>query len=229
MVAAQPAPAGRRPARPTSPARARRLDADDRRAQIVAGAVRYFAEVGFGGTTRDLARRLGITQALLYRYFASKAELVEAVFEQLFLGRLSPHWAAALHDAEVPLQERLCRFYAEYAAAIFTYEWIRIFMWAGLAGEKLNRRYLDRVARRLLRPIGAQVAASPGHRAPTMEDLWNLHGGIVYIGIRRFIYRLPTPADPAPAIAAAVARFLEGLRVPASAQPAARRALNRGR
>jgi AcrR family transcriptional regulator len=190
----------------------RRLSPDARREQIVAGAVSYFAEVGFSGTTRDLARRLGVTQALLYRYFASKSELVDAVFEQIYLGRLAPHWPGALRDRAVPLEARLRRFYAEYTTAIFTYEWLRIFMWAGLAGDRLNRRYLDHVAKRLLAPIGEEIAACPGHRAPTMEDLWNLHGGIAYIGIRRFIYRLPTPADPTPAIDAAIARFLHGLR-----------------
>jgi AcrR family transcriptional regulator len=193
----------------------RRLDPDVRREQIIAGAAGYFAEVGFGGTTRDLARRLGITQALLYRYFASKAELMDAVFEQVYLGRLASHWITELRDREMPLADRLCRFYAEYTAAIFSYEWMRIFMWAGLAGEKLNRRYLDRVAKRLLAPIGEEIAACPGYRAPQTEDLWNLHGGIVYIGIRRFIYRLPTPKDQRPAIARAVDRFLRGLRSPA--------------
>ena len=190
---------------------ARRLSPDARREQIIAGAVPYFAEVGFSGTTRDLARRIGVTQALLYRYFSSKADLVEAVFEHVFLGRLTPHWLAALRDRSVPLDDRLCRFYGEYTAAIFTYEWMRIFMWAGLAGDRLNRRYLDRIAKDLLAPIGEEIAASPGYHRPGIEDLWNLHGGIVYIGIRRFIYRLPTPSDPQPAIAAAVARFLRGL------------------
>ena len=45
-----------------------------------------------------------------------------------------------------------------------------------------------------------------------MEDLWNLHGSLVYLGIRRFIYRLPTPEDAREPIARAVARFLAGLR-----------------
>lgn len=190
----------------------RRLDADARREQILSGAVCYFAEVGFSGTTRELAARLGVTQALLYRYFASKAELVEAVFEHVFLGRLSPDWTQALRDRATPLPARLCRFYEAYTAAIFSAEWMRIFMWAGLAGDRLNRRYLERVASALLRPIGEEIAASPGYRAPELEDLWSLHGSIVYIGIRRFIYRLPTPDDPRPAIARAVARFLDGQR-----------------
>jgi hypothetical protein len=46
-----------------------------------------------------------------------------------------------------------------------------------------------------------------------MEDIWNLHGGIVYIGIRRHIYQVPTPEEPAQAIERAVDRFLHGYGV----------------
>jgi AcrR family transcriptional regulator len=190
----------------------RRLEPAARREQIIRAATAYFAEVGFGGTTRDLARRIGITQALLYRYFATKAELMEAVFGRVYLDRLAPHWPRDIRDRRIPIHDRLCRFYREYTAAIFTYDWMRIFMWAGLAGEKLNRRYLEHVGERLLEPLRQEITASGGHRAPTMEDMWSLHGSIVYLGIRRFIYGLPTPEDPAPGIEAAVTRFLDGLR-----------------
>ncbi len=191
-----------------APPTRRRLDPEARREQILCAAVAWFAEVGFAGTTRDLARRAGVTQALLYKYFASKAELTEAVFERVYLGRLDPRWIEEIRDRRVPLRERLCHFYRQYTAAIFTYEWMRIFMWAGLAGDALNRRYLGHVGDRLLAPMADEIAAARGGPRPAMEDMWNLHGGIVYIGIRRFIYRLPTPDDPQPAIEAAVARFL---------------------
>lgn len=201
--------------------RPRRLDPEARREQIITGAVCYFAEVGLGGTTRDLATRIGITQALLYRYFASKADLVEAVFERVFLGRLQPHWVVALRDRTVPLDARLCAFYREYTAAIFTYEWMRIFMWSGLAGEKLNLRYLSRLGDSLLRPMAEEIAAAGPYRAPDMEEIWALHGGIVYLGIRRFIYQLPTPEDAGPVIDRSVERFLTGL-LPLQAKRAAR-------
>jgi AcrR family transcriptional regulator len=191
---------------------ARRLGPAARREQIVGAAVCYFAEVGFGGTTRDLARRAGVTQALLYRYFASKSELVEAVFERVFLGRLAPHWITEIRDRGTPLEARIARFYRQYAGAIFTYEWLRIFMWAGLAGEKLNLRYLSHVGDSLLAPLREEIAAEGTHRTPDMEEMWALHGGIVYLGIRRFIYGLPTPDDVGPVIEQSVARFLAGLR-----------------
>jgi AcrR family transcriptional regulator len=198
--------------------RARRLEPEARREQILDAAVACIAEQGFGATTRELARRAGVTQALLYQYFASKQALTEAVYERIFLGRLDPQWMRDIRDRTIPMEQRLTRFYARYTHAIFTYEWMRIFMWSGLAGEGLNRRYLGTVEARLLRPLAEEITAEGRYGAPDMEAMWALHGGIVYIGIRRFIYDLTTPDDDAPVVAASVARFLDGLRAGACRQ-----------
>lgn len=193
----------------------RRLPPDERRAQIVSGAVRYFAEVGLDGNTRDLSKRLGITQSLIFNYFSTKADLIEAVYQAVYLGRLSPEWPRLITDRRRSLRDRTVTFYIEYGRAIFTYEWMRIFMFSGLSGAALNRRYLDHVRRLILRPLLDEIrtASDPRH-APEMEDLWALHGGIVYIGIRRFVYQMPCLDSDAPAITATVDRFLQSCGVP---------------
>lgn len=185
----------------------RRLAPEDRRAQIVAGAIPFFAEVGLDGTTRDLARRLGVTQSLLFKYFDTKAALLEAVYAAVYLDRLSPDWPKLVTDRRLPLRERIVRFYSAYTRAIFTYEWLRIFVFSGLAGSALNRRYLAHLRGLILEPLRAEIAAQSTN-PPDMEDIWNLHGGIVYIGIRRYVYQAPTPDDDLPAIEAAIDRFL---------------------
>lgn len=191
----------------------RRLNPGERRDMIVEAAVRYFAEVGFAGSTRDLAQRIGITQPLLYKYFTTKADLTEAVFERVYLGRLNPDWPGLLSDRKRPLRDRLAEFYRQYTDAIFNYEWLRIFMFAGLAGERLNRRYLEHVRDLLIEPILREIRQEGGERSTAeMEDLWNLHGSIVYLGIRRFIYQLPPPDDVGPIIDRAIDRFLLSVR-----------------
>lgn len=193
---------------PPSPDR-RRMAPDDRRAQIVAGAVAFFAQVGLEGTTRDLSHHLNITQSLIFKYFTTKADLLEAVYEHVYLDRLSPELPLVLTDRSRPIKDRIVAFYESYTQAIFTYEWMRIFMFSGLAGAELNRRYLSHLSRLLLGPMREEIAAAaPDHALPDMEDIWNLHGGIVYIGIRRFVYQVPTPVNDRPAIEAAVTRFL---------------------
>src|SRR6185437_10919962 len=66
-------------------AKQRRLSPDDRRKEFVAKAAEFFSEEGFAGGTRDLARRLGVTQPLLYRYFPSKDDLIKEVYRTVYL------------------------------------------------------------------------------------------------------------------------------------------------
>ena len=58
--------------------RRQRLSPAKRRAEIIHKAADFFAEQGFEGGTRDLASNLGVSQPLLYRYFSSKEELIQA-------------------------------------------------------------------------------------------------------------------------------------------------------
>lgn len=196
-------------AKPDDSSTRRRLPPQERRAQIVDEAVRFFAEVGLEGNTRQLAKRLGVTQSLLFNYFATKDELLEAVYERVYLDRLSPDWPNRLTDRSVPLRARLLAFYTEYSGLIFERAWMRIFMFSGLAGAALNHRYLKHLGEVILRPVLAETEALIENAPhPTMEDIWNLHGGIVYIGIRQHIYGMPAPDDPSEAIAQAIDKYL---------------------
>lgn len=57
-----------------------RLKASDRREQILQVASLMFSERGFHGvTTKDLSKRLAITEPILYRHFSSKDELWQEV------------------------------------------------------------------------------------------------------------------------------------------------------
>lgn len=199
-----------RPARDSEDgATRRRLPPAERRQQIVDEAVRFFAEVGLEGKTRELARRLGVTQSLIFNYFATKDELIEAVYEKVYIGRLAPDWPERLTDRSVPLRQRLLAFYSEYSALIFEREWMRIFMFSGLAGASLNQRYLDHLGNVILLPLLAETEAlARTDTPPRMEDVWNLHGGIVYIGIRQHIYRMPQSAKPQEEIATAIDKYL---------------------
>ncbi|MBM3554886.1 MAG: TetR/AcrR family transcriptional regulator, partial [Alphaproteobacteria bacterium] len=181
----------------------RREDARRREEQIVKAAIRFFAEVGFGGQTRELADRIGITQPLLYRYFPSKERLIERVYREVYLRRWNPEWEALLADRSLPLAERLAQFYRAYARAIFNFEWVRIFVFSGLRGVGINRRYLRIIRERLLKPICREIRAEAGLpdfdavplTSAELELAWSLHGGFFYMAVRKWIYRLPIPKD----------------------------------
>lgn len=67
-----------RPPRRRQPRRQR-----DTRRQILDASLHLFSEHGFARTTvRDIAHDVGITNAALYYHFASKQDLLEALFEE---------------------------------------------------------------------------------------------------------------------------------------------------
>ena len=188
----------------------RRLPPEERKAQIVDAAVRFFADHGLEGNTRDLSKRLGVTQSLIFKYFGSKQALIEAVYERVYLERISPDWSDLIRDRSQPVRERMITFYSEYGERIFDYDWMRIFMFSGLAGADLNRRYLAHLSQTLLLPLLEEIRYERGSsESSTPENLWSLHGGIVYIGIRQHIYQMPVPDDPIPEITSAIDRFLQ--------------------
>jgi AcrR family transcriptional regulator len=194
--------------------RNRRLAPRQRADQILRGAVRFFAEHGFSGQTRELANELGIAKGLLYRYFPSKEALIDRVYEEVFLRRWSPQWQAVLTDRKRPLLQRLKAFYVEYAKLPLEYEWGRIYLHAGLAGASINKRYIRLVNERIFKTVIGELRHEFGGRSidaqemsePEQELLWSLHGSIFYIGMRKWVYHVKVPTD----IDAAVEQLVEG-------------------
>ncbi|NDA92718.1 MAG: TetR/AcrR family transcriptional regulator, partial [Betaproteobacteria bacterium] len=120
-----------------------RLDPDVRRQQILEAAISYFAEAGFAGQTRELSKRIGVTQSLLYRYYPSKQDLIEAVFEAVFLKPWNPAWTKALQDRSKPLRDRLIDFYSDYAKEALELERALDRAFEELTGEKLSFEDMD--------------------------------------------------------------------------------------
>jgi AcrR family transcriptional regulator len=195
----------------------KRLSPEDRRRDFIQKATELFAAEGFAGGTRELARKLGVTQPLLYRYFPSKDDLIEAVYRAVFLDRWDPGWDALIGDRSLAVRKRLELFYRSYTDAIFSPEWLRIYLFAGLKGLDLNQRYIEFVEARILRRIMEEYrheVGLPPRPAPSsaeMELVWLLHGGIFYYGVRKHLYGLPVLEDKQRAIANALDLFLEGV------------------
>jgi len=194
----------------------RRLSPDDRRKEFVAKATEFFAEQGFGGGTRDLARRLGVTQPLLYRYFPSKDDLIKEVYRTVYLEPLETGWDRLLTDRSRPLRDRLLEFYRGYTNVLFTRKWIRIYLYSGLKGLDINRRYVrmvrDKILTRIIREcrheMGLPVQSKP--TAPELELAWVFHSGIFYHGVRKYIYESPVLENREQMIGDALDAFLAG-------------------
>jgi AcrR family transcriptional regulator len=207
-------------------AKQKRLSPDDRRREFVAKATEFFSEEGFGGGTRDLARRLGVTQPLLYRYFPSKDELIKEVYRTVYLEPFETGWEKLLADRSRPLRERLQEFYSAYTNVIFTRKWLRIYLYAGLKGLDINRWYVgvvrDKILTRIIRECRHE-AGLPAHGKPTASEIelaWVFHGGIFYYGVRKYIYESPVLEDKDRMISDALDAFLASFERAFAAQAA---------
>lgn len=169
------------------------MASEERREEFLTKAIEFFAQEGFESSTRELARRLGVTQPLLYRYFPSKSDLISEVYDAVYVKRWRDEWGELLADRSRPLRERLVEFYIAYTDVVFHNDWMRIFLFSGLKGVDINRRYMQLVRERILEPILSEIRFEAGFDdlTPTDEEVefaWIMHGGIFYYGVRTLIY-----------------------------------------
>lgn len=203
------------PPEPAPPVK-RRLSAADRRREILAKSIEYFAQVGFDGGTRELARHLGTTQPLLYRYFPNKDALIQEIYKVVYLDQWKPHWDGLLTDRSIPLRDRLNTFYEEYTDAILNPQWMRIYFFAGLKGVNINERYLALVEERILSRIVREFHHEAGREQRPqdmpfdLEIAWQLQGGIFYYGVRRYVYDTPVHISKSEMIREALDLFFNG-------------------
>jgi AcrR family transcriptional regulator len=195
-----------------------RMAPDDRERMILEEAVRFFARHGFSAQIREFASEAGISQGLVYRYFRSKRELVERVYEHNFIKRWDAQWEAALQDRTEPLDRRLCAFYSAYLKAIDDPDWIRLVMYSGLEGNDLAPRYVRTQVEHLLKiiatecrdPGSAEAASAPVTEAE-MEAVWHLHSTFIYYLVRKHIFGVRTIEETDMLVTVAVNNFLGGI------------------
>lgn len=59
-----------------------RMSGDERRSQILSVAIQLFSKHGFSGTTtKEIARLAGVSEAMVFRHFATKSELYTAILD----------------------------------------------------------------------------------------------------------------------------------------------------
>lgn len=131
---------------------------EERRQQIIAGALQVFAEKGFDrATNRDIAAAAHIASpGLIYHYFRDKQDLLHEVIRS----RIAPLWqlVASSNDSERPLEEVLFA-YAHTMAAVLGDEH-NLPVWRILLAE----------AARDPRVAALVSAAGPGYTLRSLAD-----------------------------------------------------------
>lgn len=160
---------------PLKPTR-RRLPAGERRAEILREAARCFSSRGFNGTTtRDIAARLAITEAALYRHFSGKEAIYTAILDERSAtpNPVQKVEAAAQADDDEGVFRGLAQHLLATVEADPTF--LRLLLYSALEGHELSRPFHEkrirplreflasyierRIAQGAFRPIEPSLAA----------------------------------------------------------------------
>lgn len=177
-------------------------------------AALHFSTHGFDSSTRALASALGVTQALIYKHFASKNDLIEQTLEMTF-GQ-QPGGETWL-DGDLPIAAALTKFYKAFVANATEHK-TRLFIRAGLDGYSWPTRRGTSLTGNLFVPAIAalRVAADlPGleEAAPMRgerELVMMLHAAMVFLGVRRYVYAMPMPDNLDDIVTLYVKTFVDG-------------------
>lgn len=196
------------------------LPAEEREKQIVDKAIEYFSDYGFQASTREIAKYVGITQPLLYRYFKTKGDLIDRVYNEVFMKKWSGDWQIELQNRNIPFRKRLKDHLKAYCDSILDRSWIRLFLLGALADQTINKRYLAMLQERTFPIILNELYASIGidcsdeaNRALDNDILWSFHSSFFYLGVRKYVYQLSIPENLDQIIDARVDAFLDGVAV----------------
>ena len=121
-----------------------RMTAEDRRGQILRGAMELFAEKGFrGATTREIAGHLGISEALMFKYFPSKKALYRAIIQKRTDGTEEMFFPQeAIHAKD---DRQVFRAIASNLIARNTEDptFMRLILYSALEGHDLSRIFFE--------------------------------------------------------------------------------------
>jgi AcrR family transcriptional regulator len=207
------------PALTGEPQMRRRMKPADRERLIVLEATRYFAEAGWSAGTEELARRLGVTQPLLFRYFPTKELLIDRIYSDIEKDITNPAWLRLIEDPSCTLEDRLTDFYRDYVARVMTRDCFRLFLFAGLANvEHLSDRFYGRMRKTIFPAIARALRAEFQPKIPRrkritaleMELVQSLHGMFHHVAIRRWVYGPKLEMEVADLIPMKVTLFVRG-------------------
>ena len=133
-------------------------------------AMRIFSERGFRGTTtREIAQAAGVSEAIIFRHFATKDELYKAIIDHKGCAEQSGEWAnqpvAELIRFEVG--DALARkddraVFEGIALAMMRHhheepEFLRLLLYSALEGHQLAQMFWERNVRALYEFLGSYI------------------------------------------------------------------------
>jgi TetR/AcrR family transcriptional regulator len=139
-----------------------RLNASDRRLQLVETALDFFSRKGFSGTTtKEIAAAAGVTEAIIFRHFPTKQDLYNAVLdyhhESGHLAECIAQWKSCMDrdDDEGLIRAIMERVIEGFRSDLRVH---RVLMFAALEGREAALEYYRRFSLPILDLLWQYVA-----------------------------------------------------------------------
>jgi AcrR family transcriptional regulator len=196
-----------------------RLTGEERRRQIIEAAATLFSRKGFRGTTTwEISRAVGVSEAMLFKHFATKEELYAAIIEAKSHGwrALDAAVEAAEREDDAEVLRTLAREMIERIREDPTL--MRLTFFSALEGHALSeimfRSRVQQVDDFLSRYIAKRIAAGAFRSVDPLQAAWNFIGMVAYhLQLRElFGQKAPRHLTTERAVEDMVALFLHGVR-----------------
>jgi AcrR family transcriptional regulator len=138
-----------------------RMAGEERRRQILRLAVRLFSQRGFRGTTtKEIAQAAGISEAMVFRHFATKQELYAAILDYKACSDSGFNPCGIIADAVKRKDDRAV--FEQLAFSALQHhecdtEFHRLLLHSALEGHELAEMFWDRNVRALYEFLGEYI------------------------------------------------------------------------
>jgi AcrR family transcriptional regulator len=196
-----------------------RVTGEERKRLIIESAAKLFSQHGFRGTTtREIARAVGVSEATLFKHFATKEDLYTAIIEaktqaQQVLGAVSP--LAEARDDDAFLRKLATEMIARTQSDPTL---MRLVFFSALEGHALAdlffRRRVQAIDDFLGRYIAERVSAGAFRPVDPLQTAWNFIGMVTFhVLLHELFGQKPPPhLTRERAVEEMVATFLQGVR-----------------
>jgi TetR/AcrR family transcriptional regulator len=192
------------------------MSGEDRRRQLLDVAIQLFSQRGFSGTTtREIAAAAGVTEAIIFRHFATKQDLYAAILDHANEAIGMENWLPEVESAmEAQADARLFRLIVGRILEIHRTEprFERLMLHASLEGHELAVMHRDQIMAsigvKLLDYIERRQAAGALRRGDPRTIIFALVGMTQYFGMKKYMYQCPEPLQSDEQITDAFASIL---------------------
>ena len=139
-----------------------RMAADERRSQILQVAMQLFSQRGFRGTTtREIAQVAGVSEAMVFRHFATKQDLYKAILDHQICHSGKPDKLAALAE-KFERKDDFAVFYQIAYGALISHaeneDFLRLLLYSALDRHELADMFFEGFVAEIYEVVGSYIS-----------------------------------------------------------------------